>query len=78
MMQKFFLFMMIALFLGADSVSAAGCAEIGRKAASQENGVLVRSKSVVQDGKEMCTVVVIVPAHNGEKLRRVEVVVPAD
>ncbi|GAA5093662.1 hypothetical protein GCM10023260_00090 [Bartonella acomydis] len=77
-MKKVFLFLTIAFFLGADSVLAAECTEMGRKVASQENGVLVRSKPVVQDGKDMCMIVVVVPARNGEKLRRVEVVVPVD
>ncbi|WP_208435298.1 hypothetical protein [Bartonella phoceensis] len=78
MMKKFFLFIIIVVFLGADSVLAAGCAEVGRKVAAQENGVLVRSKPVVQDGKDMCMIVVVVPAREGEKLRRVEIFVPAD
>ncbi|WP_330169549.1 hypothetical protein [Bartonella grahamii] len=68
----------MAAFLGADSVLASGCAEVGRKVAAQESGVLVRSKSVVQDGKDMCAIVVVVPARIGEKLRRVEFFVPAD
>ncbi|WP_455481079.1 hypothetical protein V3564_01460 [Bartonella sp. B12(2025)] len=78
MMKRVFLFVMIAVFLGADSVLAAGCVEVGRKVATQENGVLVRSKLVVQDGKDMCMIVVVVPARDGEKLRRVEVSIPAD
>lgn len=76
MMKKFFLFMMISIFGGADSVVAAGCVEVGKKIATQENGVLVRLKPVVQDGKNMCMVVVVVPARDGEKPRRVEVFVP--
>ncbi|WP_375643134.1 MULTISPECIES: hypothetical protein [unclassified Bartonella] len=78
MMKKKFLFVIIAAFLGADSVLASGCAEVGKKAAARESGVLVRSKPVVQDGKDMCAIVVVVPARNGEKLRRVEFFVPAD
>ncbi|WP_375607783.1 MULTISPECIES: hypothetical protein [unclassified Bartonella] len=78
MMKKVFLVVMLASFLGADSVRAADCAEVGKKVAIQEKGVLVRSKLVVEDGRDMCAIVVVVPARNGEKLRRVEVVVPAD
>ncbi len=70
--------MIMVVCLGANSVLAAGCAEVGRRVATQENGVLVRSKPVVQNGKDMCMIVFIVPAHDGEKLRRVEVFVPAD
>lgn len=76
MMKKFFLFMVISAFFGGGSVVAAGCVEVGREVATQENGVLVRLKPVVQDGKDMCMVVVVVPARDGKKLRRVEVFVP--
>ncbi|WP_039760327.1 hypothetical protein [Bartonella queenslandensis] len=78
MMKKVFLFLMLANFLGADSVLAASCAEVGKKVATQEKGVLVRSKLVVHDGMDMCEIVVVIPARNGEKLRRVEFSVPAD
>ncbi|MBB5073551.1 hypothetical protein HNQ69_000672 [Bartonella callosciuri] len=78
MIKKVFLFAMIAVFLGANPMLASGCAELGRRVAAQENGVLVRLKPVVQDGKDMCMVVVVVPARDGKKLRRVEVFVPAD
>ncbi len=70
--------MIIAIFGGAYSVLASNCAEVGKKVSAQEKGVLVRSKPVVQDGKDMCDIVVVVPARNGEKLRRVEVSVPAE
>ncbi|WP_375673133.1 hypothetical protein [Bartonella sp. TS82HLJMH] len=78
MMKKNFLFVIIAAFLGVDSVLASGCAEVGKKVAAQESGVLVRSNPVIQDGKGMCAIVIVVPARNGEKLRRVEFFVPAD
>ncbi|QEE11733.1 hypothetical protein [Bartonella krasnovii] len=77
MMKKVLLFVIIVAFLGADSVMAAGCAEVGKRVATQEKGVLVRSKLVVQDGRDMCAIVVVIPARNGEKLRRVEAFVPA-
>ncbi len=70
--------MIIAIFGGADFVLASECAEVGKKVSTQEKGVLVRSKPVVQDGKDMCDIVVVVPARNGEKLRRIEVFVPVD
>ncbi|WP_273754527.1 hypothetical protein [Bartonella sp. MM73XJBT.G] len=78
MMKKVLLFVIIVAFLGTDSVMAAGCAEVGKRVATQEKGVLVRSKLVVQDGRDMCAIVVVIPARNGEKLRRVETFVPAD
>ncbi|MCZ2158131.1 hypothetical protein NPX99_02360 [Bartonella sp. 220] len=78
MMRKFFFFVMVLFFQGADFVLASECIEIGREIAVQKNGVLVRSTSVVKDGRDTCVVVVVVPAHEGEKLRRIEVTVPAD
>ncbi|MBX4336104.1 hypothetical protein [Bartonella raoultii] len=78
MMKKVFSFIIIAVLLGADSVLAAGCSVVGKKVATQEDGVLVSLKPVIHEGKDMCMVVVVVPAHDGEKLRRVEVFVPAD
>ncbi|WP_455466528.1 hypothetical protein [Bartonella sp. B39] len=78
MIKKSFLFIMTVVLLGADSVLAADCAEMGKKVAVQKSGVLVRSIPIIQDGRNMCEVVVIVPAHGGEKLRRVEVSVPLD
>ncbi|EJF87611.1 hypothetical protein ME1_01213 [Bartonella vinsonii subsp. arupensis OK-94-513] len=77
MMRKFF-FAMVLVFLDAASVLASECIEIGRGIAAQKSGVLVRSTPVVKEGRDMCVVVFIVPAHEGEKLRRVEVAVPAD
>ncbi|WP_175869175.1 hypothetical protein [Bartonella gabonensis] len=76
-MKKVFLFVIIAAFLGAGSALAVGCAEVGKKVATQEKGVLVRSKLVVEDGRDVCAIVVVIPARNGEKLRRVEFFVPA-
>ncbi|MET3589392.1 hypothetical protein ABID23_000469 [Bartonella silvatica] len=78
MVKSVFLFLIIASFGWVDSVLAAGCAKVGKEVAAQENGVFVNSKSIVQDGRDMCMIVVVVPARNGEKLRRVEVLMPAD
>lgn len=78
MIKKVFLFMIVAVFLGTNSVLASECAEVGKKVSTQKNGVLVRSKPVVQDGKDMCVIVIVIPAHDGEKLRRVEVSIPAN
>ncbi|WP_455482294.1 hypothetical protein V4P56_01290 [Bartonella sp. B35(2025)] len=78
MMKKVFLFMMIAILLGADSVLASECAEVGKEVAAQQNAVLVRSTPIIQDGKDMCLVVVVVPAREGKKLSRVEVSIPVD
>ncbi|UNE54910.1 hypothetical protein [Bartonella machadoae] len=78
MMEKVFLFLMITVFFGANSVLAASCVEVGRKVANQENGVLMRSTPVVKDGRDMCVIVVVSPAREDKKLRRIEVTVPAN
>ncbi len=69
---------MIVVFLGTNSVRAAECAKVGKELATQKKAVLVRSTPVVQEGRDICLVVVVVPARDGKKLRRVEISVPAD
>ncbi|WP_455477330.1 hypothetical protein [Bartonella sp. B41] len=69
---------MIVILFGTDFVLAAECTEVGRMVAAQQNGVLMSSKHIVQDGRNICIVVVIVPAHKGKKLSRVEISIPAD
>ncbi|MGL2349000.1 hypothetical protein ACOWKN_02725 [Helicobacter pylori] len=64
--------------ISVDSVLAADCAEVGKKVSSRQGGTLTRSTPIVRDGENMCVVVIVMPAHNGKKPRRVEVVVPAD
>ncbi|AQX19412.1 hypothetical protein [Bartonella sp. WD16.2] len=78
MIEKIFLFIMCLNIIGVDSVLAADCAEVGKRIASYQGGTLTRSTPIVQDGENMCVVVIVVPAHNGKRPRRVEVVIPAD
>ncbi|KEG19944.1 hypothetical protein [Bartonella bacilliformis] len=78
MMDKIFLFAMLLCLIRLDSVLAADCAGVGKRVANQQGGMLTRSMPIVQNGKNMCVVVIVVPAHNGQKSRRVEVIVPAD
>ncbi|WCR55345.1 hypothetical protein [Bartonella clarridgeiae] len=78
MMKKVFFFAMFISLIGFDSVLAADCVEVGKKIAVQQGGTLTRSTPSIRDDKNMCVVVIVIPAHNGNKLRRVEVVVAAD
>ena len=60
-------------------VSTAGdCSAIGERVASAQGGTLTKATPVVQNGRNVCVVVVLVPGRNGERPRRVEVAVPAD
>lgn len=76
-------FLLLIVFVGliiGDSILAAwasDCAEVGKKISVQKRGILVHSMPVVQDGKDMCTVVVVIPSHDVGRPRRVEIVVPA-
>ncbi|MEP7456802.1 hypothetical protein [Phyllobacterium sp. SB3] len=56
---------------------AADCSAVGQQVADAQGGTLARATSVVQNGKEVCVVVVLVPGKDGERPRRVEVAVPA-
>jgi hypothetical protein len=58
-------------------VAAADCYSIGQRIASQEGGQLHSANARSQGGQQVCVVVVVIPAKNGQRARRIEVVVPA-
>lgn len=79
--MKKIIYTLIALGLVNASVSSAmatDCNAIGQKIADEQGGQLSKATSVVQNGSNVCVVVVIVPGRNGEQPRRVEVAVPAN
>ncbi|MCZ2203853.1 hypothetical protein [Bartonella sp. A05] len=78
MMKKIVLFALFLCLIDMNFVLAADCTEVGKRVATQQGGMLARSVPIVQDGYNMCVVVVVVPAHHGERPRRIEVTVPAD
>ncbi|OPB32022.1 hypothetical protein BAR153v2_009850 [Bartonella sp. AR 15-3] len=61
-----------------DFVLAADCIKIGKKVAMQQRGTLTRSTPSVEDSKNMCVVVIVFSLHNGDKSRRVKVVIAAN
>ena len=63
---------------GAGVALAADCSAVGQQVADSQGGTLARATSVVQNGKEVCVVVVLIPGKDGERPRRVEVAVPAN
>lgn len=77
-MIRLFSFIAICLSLGLSSAFGADCAAVGGQVAQDQGGKLARSTPSVQNGKDVCVVVVVVPGRNGEKPRRVEVAVPAN
>jgi hypothetical protein len=62
----------------AGAALAADCSSVGQQVADSQGGTLARATSVVQNGKEVCVVVVLIPGKDGERPRRVEVAVPAN
>ena len=59
-------------------VAAADCYSIGQQVADQQGGTLARASESNQGGQSVCVIVVLVPAKDGQRPRRVEVVVPAN
>lgn len=61
----------VVLAQGAD------CYAVGQRVAAEMGGRLAAANGENQGGQMVCRVVVLVPGKNGERPRRVEVVVPA-
>jgi hypothetical protein len=55
----------------------ADCYSIGRKVANQNGGQLARASPQTRGGRTVCVIVVLVPAKDGQRPRRVEFTVPA-
>lgn len=55
----------------------ADCYAIGQRVAADMGGKLAAANAENQGGQMVCRIVVLVPAQNGERPRRAEVVVPA-
>jgi hypothetical protein len=62
---------------GSYRVAAADCYSVGEQVAAQYGGTLANASASTQGGRQVCVVVVVVPAKNGQRARRIEVVVPA-
>jgi len=82
-MKKICFFSMIMLLMGYFTPSAAlaqmaDCTAIGQRVAAEQAGQLTKVTSAVQNGQNVCVVVVIVPGKGQEKPRRVEIAVPVN
>ncbi|WP_051469543.1 hypothetical protein [Chelativorans sp. J32] len=60
----------ILLAQGAD------CYAIGQQIAAQQGGTLAGASAETRGGTVVCRIVILVPARDGERPRRVEVTVP--
>lgn len=58
-------------------VAQADCYAIGQQVAAQNGGTLAKAQAVSQNGQTVCVIVVLVPGKDGQRPRRVQVVVPA-
>jgi hypothetical protein len=54
----------------------ANCNAVGQQVASQQGGQLASASIETRDGRQVCVVVILLPARDGERGRRSEVVVP--
>ena len=57
-------------------MAAADCYAVGQQVAAQNGGTLARASQSDQGGQPVCVIVVLVPAKDGKRPRRVEFVVP--
>lgn len=77
-MMKKYIYTIMAVLFGATSAAAADCTAVGQQVAAAQGGKLAKATPSVQNGRDVCVVVVLVPGRDGEKPRRVEVAVPAN
>jgi len=57
---------------------SADCTVIGQRIAAEQAGQLTKATAAVQNDRDVCVVVVLVPGKGGDKPRRVEIAVPAN
>jgi hypothetical protein len=66
-----------AVAVMAVPAAAADCYSVGQQVAAQNGGQLAKARPETRRGKTVCVVVVLIPAKNGQRPRRAEIVVPA-
>jgi hypothetical protein len=55
---------------------AADCYAIGEQQAAAQGGTLANANDAVKNGQPVCRIIVVVPGQNGERPKRVEIIVP--
>lgn len=63
--------------LTSPAPAAPDCHAIGQRQAAQMGGQLARATPEVRGGQQVCVIVVLMPARDGQRPRRNEIVVPA-
>lgn len=63
--------------LALPATAAPDCHAIGQQYAAQAGGQLARATPEVRGGQQVCVIVVLMPAKDGQRPRRNEIVVPA-
>lgn len=54
----------------------ADCYAVGEQQAVQLGGTLANANDAIRNGQPVCRVIVVVPGQNGERPKRVEIIVP--
>jgi hypothetical protein len=57
-------------------IQAGDCYSMGEQKASEVGGALASADEAVQNGTSVCRIIIVVPAQNGERAKRVELIVP--
>lgn len=78
MMKKLLFFATFICLAGTSAAYCADCTEVGKRVANEQGGTLARATLDTQNGGNTCVIIVLVPARDGEKPRRVEIAVPAN
>lgn len=69
--------LLLAGLLASPAPAAPDCHAIGQRYAAQAGGQLARATPDVRGGQQVCVIVVLMPAKDGQRPRRNEIVVPA-
>ena len=69
--------LLLAAPLASPVQAAPDCHAIGQRHAAQAGGQLARATPEIRDGQQVCVIVVLMPAKDGQRPRRNEIVVPA-
>jgi hypothetical protein len=68
---------LLSIAAAAVPAAAADCYSVGQRVAAQNGGQLAKARPETRRGKTVCVVVVLIPAKDGQRPRRAEIVVPA-
>lgn len=61
----------------ASAQASGDCYALGAQYAAREGGQLARATPEIRGGQRVCVIVVLMPARDGQRPRRKEIVVPA-